>query len=491
MKKLHDLRARTKLFIAYGLFVLPVAFLFYVILDKSFGDIDFAAKELRGTHYVATLRQVQDAVLRADFALPGPQLADRVAAAEQEFGRDMATKELATAARAALKASSASTSEARTALRSLIGKVTDASNLTLDPDLDSYYVMDVATGKIPDAVDRLYGIAAVTAGFAGKTALTADEQAEFLVQAGSIEPVFDGLGASLDNAFQANDRVRNALGDSLKAAQVAAKASLAALRTAAIDDRLGAARASSLIAPTLASLSSLGAQAATELARLLDARIAGFRNALIVDLAIALALFAASIGFVLVAVQGGIIAPLGRITALMHGLSNGDLGIDIPVSGRRDEIGDIAKAIDIFKQNMIRAERLATEQGAEHEQKSRRQTAIEQHIANFETSVRLSLDTLASAATEMRATSQGMSATAEQTSAQATTVAAAAEQSSVNVKTVAASTDELSSSVGEIGRQVTESSKIAGQAVDQAGRTNTTVQGLSAAAQKIGDVVKL
>jgi len=186
-----------------------------------------------------------------------------------------------------------------------------------------------------------------------------------------------------------------------------------------------------------------------------------------------------------------IVTPVTGMTAAMGKLAAGDTATEIPAQDSKDEIGDMAKAVDVFKQNMIRADQLAAEQKAEQEQKTRRQVAIEGYIATFESGVRASLDTLASAATEMRATSQGMSATAEETSAQATTVAAAAEQASVNVQTVASATEELSSSVAEIGRQVTQSTKIAGEAVIEANHTNTTVQGLSAAAQKIGDVVKL
>jgi len=183
--------------------------------------------------------------------------------------------------------------------------------------------------------------------------------------------------------------------------------------------------------------------------------------------------------------------PLTVMSGLMERLAKGDLDIAVTDMDRKDEVGTLARSLEVFKQNAVDAKRLSAEQREEQAKKEQRQAAIEGYIATFETGVRGSLDTLASAATEMRATSQGMSATAEETSAQATTVAAAAEEASVNVQTVASATEELSSSVAEIGRQVTQSTKIAGQAVDEAGRTNVTVQGLSAAAQKIGDVVKL
>jgi methyl-accepting chemotaxis protein len=160
-----------------------------------------------------------------------------------------------------------------------------------------------------------------------------------------------------------------------------------------------------------------------------------------------------------------IAGPVTGMTVAMTKLAGGDKTVAIPAQDATDEIGDMAKAVDVFKQNMIRADQLAEEQRTEQEKKAQRQTAIEGYIATFESGVRGSLDTLASAATEMRATSQSISATAEETSAQATTVAAAAEQASANVQTVATATEELSPSVAEIGRQVTQSTKIAGEAV--------------------------
>jgi methyl-accepting chemotaxis protein len=183
--------------------------------------------------------------------------------------------------------------------------------------------------------------------------------------------------------------------------------------------------------------------------------------------------------------------PLTAMSGLMERLAKGDLQINVIETDRRDEVGALARSLQVFKQNAVDAKRLGAEQQSEQAQKEKRQTAIEGFIVTFEGGVRISLDVLASAATEMRATSESMAATAEEASRQATVVATAAEEASTNVQTVAAATEELASSVTEIGRQVTQSNNIAAQAVEEANRTNATVHGLSAAAQKIGDVVKL
>jgi methyl-accepting chemotaxis protein len=183
--------------------------------------------------------------------------------------------------------------------------------------------------------------------------------------------------------------------------------------------------------------------------------------------------------------------PITAITGTMTELASGQTSVAIPALGRTDEVGQMAKAVEVFKQNAIDGERFQAERREEQMRKEDRHRAVEAHIGTFDNLVRVALDDLATSATAMHATSQRMSSTAEESSRQATAVAAAAEQASVNVQTVANATDELSSSVAEIGRQVVNSTTIAGQAVTEARRTNQTVQGLSAAARKIGDVVKL
>jgi methyl-accepting chemotaxis protein len=187
-----------------------------------------------------------------------------------------------------------------------------------------------------------------------------------------------------------------------------------------------------------------------------------------------------------------IVNPINAMTLAMRKISQGDTSTSVPALERADEVGTMAQSVQVFKDNMIVAERLRGEQEAMKAQADTDKKLFLNKMADeFERGVRSSLDSLAGAASDMRTTSKGMSSTASEASQQATSVAAVAEQASANVQTVAAATEELSSSVSEIGRQVTQSTEIAGQAVAEANRTNVTVQGLSAAAAKIGDVVKL
>jgi methyl-accepting chemotaxis protein len=183
--------------------------------------------------------------------------------------------------------------------------------------------------------------------------------------------------------------------------------------------------------------------------------------------------------------------PIQQMTEAMGRLAQRDMSVEIVGSERADEVGRMAAAVQVFKESMITADRLAAEQQEEQIRKEARQKQIENYIAEFDGSVRDALQSLSAASDDMHSTAEGMSATAEETSRQATAVAVASDQASANVQTVASATEELSSSIHEIGRQVSQSTTIARKAVDQAERTNATMQALAGAAQKIGDVIVL
>jgi methyl-accepting chemotaxis protein len=179
------------------------------------------------------------------------------------------------------------------------------------------------------------------------------------------------------------------------------------------------------------------------------------------------------------------------MTAAMDHLAKGDKTAEIPSRGRKDEIGAMAEAVEVFKQNAITAERLETEQQAAHAAQSRRAAAIETLAHEFDTQVSKVLAAVAGACSEMATTAQGLSASAEQTSRQSSAVAAATEQASANVQTVASAVEQLSSSISEIGRQLDHATATTQQATDDAERTDLLVQGLVVNSGKIGEVIDL
>ena len=211
-------------------------------------------------------------------------------------------------------------------------------------------------------------------------------------------------------------------------------------------------------------------------------------------LALSIAVLIAAVLFALVLtwrILRSILVPLRKLVVAMTGLANGDRSFKIPGRDKKDEIGEMAGAVEVFKVNAIEQERIEADQKAERAAKEERTRKMDELSSDFEREITGILETVATAADEMRSSAESMSATAEETSRQSGAVSAASEQMSANVQTMATATEELSTSVNEVGRQVTQSAGVAKKAVDEAKHMNAEVQGLDASAQKIGAVVEL
>jgi methyl-accepting chemotaxis protein len=257
----------------------------------------------------------------------------------------------------------------------------------------------------------------------------------------------------------------------------------------------------------LVAINNEGASKATQTA--VDAyETARLLTFLMLGIGISLAIMATIFG------TFGIAKPIRKMTEVLRDLSNGNRDVEIPYTGRRDEVGDTARAASTFRDNLVRIERMEAEQrdadtraaadkrAAEEREAAEKQAAAAREesarkatmlkiAGEFEAAVGSIIGTVSSASTELEATAGALTKTAESTQQLSTTVAAASEEASVNVQSVASATEEMSSSVSEIARQVQESSTIANEAVRQAQQTDARINDLSAAASRIGDVVKL
>jgi methyl-accepting chemotaxis protein len=187
----------------------------------------------------------------------------------------------------------------------------------------------------------------------------------------------------------------------------------------------------------------------------------------------------------------GLARRLRRMTTAMTALSRGDMDAEVTATNDNDEIGKMARALQVFKDSMVETDRLRGEQEAEQQRKELRQQTVEGHIRAFEGSIGKILETVSSASSELHATAQSMSATAEETGRQSETVAAASEEASANVQTVASAAEELSSSIAEIARRLAEANHITTQAVAETERTTDEIQLLATSAQNIGEVISM
>ena len=186
-----------------------------------------------------------------------------------------------------------------------------------------------------------------------------------------------------------------------------------------------------------------------------------------------------------------IAVPVERMTAAVKRLADGDLDVAVPCEDHRDELGAMASAVQVLKDNSITAKKLAAREEEEQAKRQQRAENLEKLTAAFDTSVTEMLTLVETAASQMTSTAQSMASTADNTSTQAGAAAAASEEASANVQTVAAASEELSTSIQEINRQVVQSTEVANDAVGQVDHANGTVKGLAESAQKIGDVIAL
>ncbi|OAF05994.1 chemotaxis protein [Bradyrhizobium centrolobii] len=184
--------------------------------------------------------------------------------------------------------------------------------------------------------------------------------------------------------------------------------------------------------------------------------------------------------------------PIARLKLAMEGLARNDLKTEVPEKDRSDEIGDMAKTVEVFKTNALEVERLKAAQAeAERQAGEQRRRDMFNLADGFERAVGEIIDTVGSASTELEASSSTLATTAQRAQELTSVVAVVSGEATGNVQSVATATEELSSSVNEISRQVQESARMASEAVNQARTTTERVSELSVAATRIGDVVEL
>jgi methyl-accepting chemotaxis protein len=199
-------------------------------------------------------------------------------------------------------------------------------------------------------------------------------------------------------------------------------------------------------------------------------------------------LIAMAISYWLARLIAGLIKGLTRSMLVLAG---GDTTVEINGTDQRDEVGEMARALEIFRANLLREAELRRNAEREQAEREARAKRVADLTSEFDGRVQAMLRSVGDAGQAMQSTAATMAATAQDTSQRSVIVATALQQATSNVQTVATATEELAASVAEISRQVVQSSQISERAVGEAGRTNRAVSGLTDAAQQIGKVVEL
>jgi methyl-accepting chemotaxis protein len=505
---------RIKLGVIVALFLAPIVLLSWLFIQQSAKDISFAQKERDGVVYLqGTWPAVVSLIAGSNDPSGTPAShfrSDANLGDLRKFDTSMETGEAAKALdqllhqvnwpNRALKRD-AESEHVIAAARALLTKIADGSNLTLDPDLDSYYVMDVVSTKLPEFVDRLGTLLALARSGSNAKQITDDEKAELMVQLGQLDAASAGAKASFDSAIKGNadGEVSRKLGEVSKSFNHAAEQFAAEMKTVATVFRdeskrrtVDLSRLTKNYEAALAASDAYWRASSGELDRLLASRISGFTMRLWTMLGIAGIVVAIALAATLY-IARQISRPLHAMTNALDEIAAGRFDLELPGLGRKDEIGMMARAMDTFRVRTIEKAQHEAQDKAKADRKleTDRKAAMVKLADAFEQAVGGIIEAVSSASTELEAAAGTLTRTADTTQHLAGTVAAASEQASANVQTVASATDEMTASVQEISRQVQDSSRIAGEAVRQAEKTDGRITELSQAANRIGDVVKL
>ena len=247
--------------------------------------------------------------------------------------------------------------------------------------------------------------------------------------------------------------------------------------------------------PSLARVIEANAQLNDELvaqARTLSEDLArSTRHTIVMTIAISLLGLAAAVGVGLWVARKGIAQPVRQLGSVMQRFADNDLDAEVPGVERGDELGGMARTVQVFKNNALERRQMEERERLEIAEREKRAAVIASLTQGFDAKAAGLLSEINGAATQLKSTAQAMSATAEQTTQQAHAVASASEEASANVQTVATAAEELSASIHEISRQVDQSAGVARAAAEDVQATSQAVQGLAETSARISEVVKL
>jgi len=484
--------------IALFVLTLPLLLMVYYLVSEKDDLITFTAKEISGVYDIRPLK----AALGILVETPPSKAALEPAIKAVREALDTDTEKLAEPKKekellAALNAISDVGNNA--ALADAIGKTTDlvstlsdSSNITLDPDTDAYFVGDIIVNQTTNVLVQANALLNALKDAEDDRLSTPDHKATIEHKIAFAE-AHDGLASSAGNvatelgkavAGNADGSVKKNLENDAKALVAAVDQVNAAIKAAdAVNVRTAAAA-------VIKATNDLNNPLCDEMTALLKARNDGFHHVVMSRLAMVFALLLVGL-FISLRMVKSITHPLRDISRLISRLAEGDLDVTLTGTDRHDEIGDIARATEVLRQNGIVARQQTAEQEKEQQAKEERARKIDQTLSVFDTSMNTIFKSLGVASGELEKTAGKMSSIAEETSSQANTVLNIATQASSNVQTVATAAEELASSITEISRQVQEANAIATEAVQVVQSTTASMQSLSKNAGQIGDVVSL
>jgi methyl-accepting chemotaxis protein len=485
---------RRKLVATVSLFLIPIGMLAGLYLAQARKDIRFAELERGGVTYLRSVWPILHAPALGVPVEPGSwaSFEGRSTLLDTALGAGEASGALARFRDAG------SPADAAAAARALVTRIADGSNLTLDPDLDSFYVMDAVTVKLPDLAEQAGRLVRLGIANADKQGTTGADAVEFLVEQGKLRATAEGLASSLASAFNANaggTTRRNLSGGAealARSTDLFLKGTASMAQTYAAGRR-GTAELAAFVAAGKAMLTdadSLWQAGGTELDGLLESRISGFTGSLV--LALGLASLVTATAFLLAwLLSRSIVRALAALDQRIRMLA--DLGLDasVPEAQGRDEIGELARAVVYFRDRTV--EKIADASSDDR----RRELVMRERrfMGEVAERIRLSVGGGVSHFQEVSASMRGSTASVREhaTGTRERLVGSVAELrgSSQDMATAASAVTELSSSIAEIASQTAQSIAVTHAAQEQVGRATQLAAQLAAASDRIGSVTAL
>jgi methyl-accepting chemotaxis protein len=467
-----------KIALAVTSFLLPVAFILWLLAAGQGKEIEFASREVAGTVALRGL-MAADAALDAAI-LGGPAAQQDVVAAMQPARAAFATLGLADDAGTLANGAADAPAQLRTKLRALIASVGDRSNLILDNVLDSYYLTDVVLNRLPDVLDNFADLRALAAA----QGQSADARAAFLVAQGGVESVLSGMDGSLQSALQ--DNRDGTLAPALRREYDGLKAVTTQL---AADLRGGAAVADTArFVDTVRQAGAFAATGSSALQGILQPRVQGLRRARLLDFLLTGLLFGLAAACTQFVISARVVRRINRLRDTMQVLA-GDRDVDeVPFAAETDEIGDMARTVRVFRENRLQRLRAEHDARALSDVRDSRQQAMDQHTSDFARAMAGTMAALSGSAAAMSDSAVSLLGAAEHTGAEVADTAQAAEDSSHNLSTVAAAVEQMTGSAVEIARRVGDAATIARTAVARSESADAAVRGLTEAAARIGAI---
>jgi methyl-accepting chemotaxis protein len=486
-----------KLAVAISLFIVPIAVLLYLLYQSQQVAIAFGEKEAVGNDYLTALRPVHAALVDPTKEIDPAALKAAIAKAEADFGGEMMTADQAKAAIESLDANPRDTA----AMRALINQVGNISNLILDPDLDSYYAMDLVLLKLPELLDSVHKTAAYAQSKVGAEKLEMTDMAGFLQLIGSLQATLDGAKFSLQSVYDGNEKFGNEPKDAKQRLDPPGQAMFAAIgklietfnasTLAGGQSQLTAADIVALETAAREATVTFADQSASVMNDEFGRRIAIFYSQRYMSFGIAVGLSLLAALVIFLAIRLAVVKPIGNLTGAMERLAKDDTNVLVPELHRGDELGAMARAVGQFKIGIEKRLSLEAETREENARREETLAATQALARRFEAEIKQVLGEMVTRTGTLRDASGVMGKAAATSGDRSNSVVELATIAAGNAQSISAAVEELSASIGEIGRQVHGAAESAETAAKDGAAAAEIVTGLTRTADSVAGILNI